>query len=74
MSMKIRLLDGATAGIDRTEFSRILAELGVSEPSARRIESGKVQPSVKFIAALCRSTEQPFEELFEVVDTAEVTR
>jgi DNA-binding XRE family transcriptional regulator len=69
--MRIRLrpdaLQGARqamGGISRDELAR---RLEISSTTAYRIERGVVAPSPRFIAALMRSTGQPFEELFEIV-------
>lgn len=65
----IRIKDGklgevcADLGISRDELSR---RLGVSTSTAFRIDSGRVDPSPKFIGALISLTGRPFEELFEV--------
>ena len=55
-------------GVSRAEIAR---RLKVSPTTAYRVEHGAVEPSPRFIAALMRFSGQPFEELFEIVDTQE---
>lgn len=52
-------------GISRAEFAR---RLGVSEATAFRIDEGRTDPGVKFIAALMITTGKPFETFFDIVD------
>lgn len=68
--MRIRLRAGVLHSIckdldiSRDELSR---RMGVATSTAYRIDSGDVEPSAKFIAALIHFTGKPFEALFEVV-------
>jgi transcriptional regulator with XRE-family HTH domain len=50
--------------ISREELAR---RLGVSSSATFRVDSGRVTPSPKFIAALMTVSGKPFEDLFEVV-------
>lgn len=51
------------AGISRDEMAR---RMGVSTGTAYRIESGRVDPSPSFIAALMIFTGKPFSDLFTI--------
>lgn len=70
MRKRITLKDGVLyavctrANISRDELSR---RLRVSTNTAYRIDSGKVDPSPAFIAALMDFTGEPFEELFDII-------
>lgn len=68
--MRIRLRDGVLYAIckhhdiSRDELAR---RLKIASTTAWRIDSGDVEPSPRFIAALMTFTGQTFEKLFEVV-------
>lgn len=68
--MKIRVRDGVlyeickSENISRDELAR---RLKVASTTAWRVDSGEVEPSAKFIAALITFTGRKFEDLFEVV-------
>ena len=73
--MRIRLKPTAlrsfctTKGISRDELSR---RMGVATSTAYRVERGDVEPSPKFIAALMKTTDMAFEDLFEIVGSEAV--
>lgn len=50
-------------GISRDELSR---RIGVSTTTCYRVDSGQVDPSPRFIAALMNLTGEKFERLFEI--------
>ncbi|WP_235738950.1 helix-turn-helix transcriptional regulator [Nocardioides alcanivorans] len=50
--------------ISRDELAR---QMGVTPQTAYRVESGRVDPSPRFIAALMVLTGAPFESLFELI-------
>jgi transcriptional regulator with XRE-family HTH domain len=68
--MRIQLKDGALYrycvenGISRDELAR---RMGVATTTAYRVETGDVEPSPKFIAALLLTTNKSFEDMFEIV-------
>lgn len=71
--MKILPKPGAIYGVTkRLDISRdeLARRMKVSTVTAYRIDAGKVDPSPAFIAALMNVSEQPFEDLFEIVDEA----
>lgn len=51
--------------ISRAELSR---RMGVDTGTAYRVETGKVDPSPRFMASLMRLTGQTFEDLFEITE------
>lgn len=52
------------AGFSRDELAR---RMKVTPQTAYRVDSGQVDPSPRFIAALMSVTGRPFEELFDLV-------
>lgn len=51
-------------GISRDELAR---RMQVTPQTAYRVDSGQVDPSPRFIAALMTTTGKTFEELFDLV-------
>lgn len=72
-AMRITLRPGviseycAAQGISRDELSR---RMQVSTGTAFRVDTGRTEPSPKFIGALVSVTGRPFEELFIIEDAA----
>jgi predicted transcriptional regulator len=55
------------SGISRDELSR---RMGVATTTTYRVDSGQVEPSTRFIAAMMNLSGRKFEDLFEVVEVA----
>jgi len=71
MSKRITLKDDVLYAIcSREDISRdeLSRRLRVSTNTAYRIDSGRVDPSPAFIAALIDYTGKPFDDLFDIVN------